>query len=237
VNITGDFIYLSDPASTYFENINYDILKAGSFYDTNFMKCNYPEAYLTPTNYLNNISVALSDISMNRTPKSFIYGTDIGNTTYTNIDWSNYFTTNFAFSTWVLYTQGFNWNPDDDNPQYFHGENYTHEILENSDMSKIVYSGFVYIGPHVRKLNITMRNIIFKNINSAFTFFGAFGFSAGPNDSGLLENLQFINCTNLAPYLRTGYFTDVHMNGIIFENVLEASAKAMMMGDMDKLYI
>ena len=55
-------------------------------YDSDKIDCNFPEAYVTPTHFYNNITVEHSSPSTNRFPFSFLKSEDVGNTTFSNID-------------------------------------------------------------------------------------------------------------------------------------------------------
>ena len=89
--MTGSFLLQKYQTNVHIENITIDYAKFREFYDGRNIEWNYPEAYLTPTLYFNNITVVNSKPDEMGDQGGVLALFDQGNITVTNLDWTNYF--------------------------------------------------------------------------------------------------------------------------------------------------
>ena len=103
MNITGSFLNSKHPMKVHIENITIDYFKFTYFYATHEIEWNYPEAFLEPSLYFNNIVVENSNPYNVVSQTSVIRTGDHGNMTVTNLDWTKWFYSTTADSSWFIY--------------------------------------------------------------------------------------------------------------------------------------
>ena len=83
----------TDPLSIHIENTVVDGYSMRMFVNSRTTFCNYPEAYLSPTLFLNNATYVISKDRSGPYNSIFFFTSSPGNITITNIDAGRYYTT------------------------------------------------------------------------------------------------------------------------------------------------
>ena len=157
VNITGNFLVMTDPLDIYLQNIGYDVAKSHHFYHMFFFEWNYPEARMVTENYINNIYVENSDVYSDNTPGYIILSRETGNVTITNVNWDNWYTRSSAISSCLIYAFIPTCLPTDSIPQTYYVENVTFDITIDEDGDRTVLSSFNHFFPHYRHIHATFK--------------------------------------------------------------------------------
>ena len=127
--------------------------------------CNFPEAFLTPVTYFNNITVENTKIEEVNGQGSFILVFDQGNSTESNIDWRKWFHPIEIIQAWVLHFISPNWVPDDDLLQVININNLQISLPSNENKNKGSLTAVTLSSLHYRTFDITLDNIDVRDVD------------------------------------------------------------------------
>ena len=110
--LSGYVLITLDPINVYMENIYIDMWEKVGMMDF-LPNCNYPEAYITPTVYINNLTAGYSSDEPSSFVPNVFYYSGPGNITALNVNITNAFgLTTLALATFVVTVES-TCTPDD----------------------------------------------------------------------------------------------------------------------------
>jgi len=163
--ISGTIVFTFDPLSYRLENIRYDSknILSGFTFSVNW---GYPEAYLTPTSYVDNLTIHNSaTVDTSFRPELF-KDSGPGNITFKNIIFKDHYNTLNSGTRAFSFIMENTCNPDDTLTKFYNFKNLQSALVNNDLFSKTNILAIDCQIVSTRNWNVTVDNFyfdIFKN--------------------------------------------------------------------------
>ncbi|CAI2365451.1 unnamed protein product [Moneuplotes crassus] len=199
------------PANIIIEHIQADLAKLHTFYSSERMECNYPEANLEATIHFNNFSFVNSDINNGRAPKDILRLNEVGNITVQNIDCRNYFSYLSDYNGCIAFLLRPTCTPTSPEFQNLNFENVTNNYIHPSNLFSV--GNIVNLEqPHYRTISITFKGYKAEDlkIDTPKPLVSLIGY---PTDSFLFSDIELKNTSNTKYLLSAYYFLGINVTG------------------------
>ena len=193
------------------------------FYKNIVTNCNYPEANLTSTIYINNIKYFFSSKVLGGHSPVLFHTSSPGNVTVLNIDEGNAYSVPADVVAFAEFFISKTWLPDDDLDQVVHWENITNQGFYESSEKKYLLNAFMSLATPYRKTIYQFYNFEFKNsdIEVDYPFISQLPDPLWVFD---LRNVVFQNSSTTFIFIKVQYLGDIRAENVTFKDISTAQA-------------